>query len=108
MVEHPRITTDPDVMVGKPVIRGTRIALELIIGLLAQGWTEQDILAAFRTSRARTCVPRVCSGPREFGESISDRGSLMRFLADYDTQSNVWYTLTLTHGRTPRCVFNFG
>jgi uncharacterized protein (DUF433 family) len=45
--EHPRIALDPDVMVGKPVIRGTRITVELIIGLLAQGWTEQEILAAY-------------------------------------------------------------
>src|ERR1700736_6627628 len=47
MAEHPRITLDPEVMVGKPVIRGTRITVELIIGLLAQGWTEQDILTAY-------------------------------------------------------------
>lgn len=47
MAEHSRVTLDPNVMVGKPVIRGTRIAVELIIGLLAQGWTEQDILAAY-------------------------------------------------------------
>jgi uncharacterized protein (DUF433 family) len=45
--EHPRITLDPDVMVGKPVIRGTRITVEFTIGLLAQGWTEQEILAAY-------------------------------------------------------------
>lgn len=47
MTEHPRIVLDPDVMVGKPVVRGTRITVELVIGLLAQGWTEQEILAAF-------------------------------------------------------------
>ncbi len=47
MAEHPRVTLDPNVMVGKPVIRGTRITVELIIGLLAQGWAEQDILAAY-------------------------------------------------------------
>ena len=47
MVEHPRIAIDPDVMVGKPVIRGTRITVELILGLLAQGWTDQDIMAAY-------------------------------------------------------------
>jgi uncharacterized protein (DUF433 family) len=45
--EHPRIALDPDVMVGKPVIRGTRITVELIIGLLAQGWADQEILAAY-------------------------------------------------------------
>lgn len=39
-----RITVDPRVLVGKPVIRGTRLSVEFIIGLLADGWSEQDIL----------------------------------------------------------------
>jgi uncharacterized protein (DUF433 family) len=47
VAEHPRIALDPKVMVGKPVVRGTRITVELVIGLLAQGWTEQEILAAY-------------------------------------------------------------
>jgi uncharacterized protein (DUF433 family) len=44
MAEHPRITVDPKVLVGKPVIRGTRLSVELVIGLLADGWTEVDII----------------------------------------------------------------
>ena len=47
MVEHPRITLDPNVMVGKPVIRGTRITVELVLDLLAQGWTKDEIVAAY-------------------------------------------------------------
>lgn len=39
-----RIVLDPDVMVGKPVIRGTRLTVEFILGLLAQGATEDEIL----------------------------------------------------------------
>ncbi len=39
-----RIVVDPEILVGKPVIRGTRLAVEFIIDLLAQGWTETDIL----------------------------------------------------------------
>ena len=39
-----RITTDAAVLVGKPVIKGTRIAVEFVIDLLSQGWTEADIL----------------------------------------------------------------
>jgi len=38
------IDIDPAVLVGKPVIKGTRIAVEFIMDLLAQGWSEQDIL----------------------------------------------------------------
>jgi uncharacterized protein (DUF433 family) len=44
MTEHPRITLAPDVLVGKPVIRGTRLSVEFVIGLMAEGWTETDIL----------------------------------------------------------------
>ena len=40
--EH--IVVDSDVLVGKPVIKGTRISLEFIIERLADGWTEQDLL----------------------------------------------------------------
>jgi uncharacterized protein (DUF433 family) len=39
-----RIAIDPAVLAGKPVIRGTRLAAELIVGLLGQGWSEGDIL----------------------------------------------------------------
>ena len=39
-----RIIVDPGILVGKPVIKGTRLAVEWIIDLLAQGWTETDIL----------------------------------------------------------------
>jgi uncharacterized protein (DUF433 family) len=46
MDEHllQRILIDPEVMVGKPVIRGTRIPVELIVRMLAQGIPESDIL----------------------------------------------------------------
>jgi uncharacterized protein (DUF433 family)/predicted nuclease of predicted toxin-antitoxin system len=39
-----RIVVDPEILVRKPVIKGTRLAVEFIIDLLAQGWTEADIL----------------------------------------------------------------
>jgi uncharacterized protein (DUF433 family) len=39
-----RVVIDPNVLVGKPVIRGTRLAVEFIIDLLAQGWPEDEIL----------------------------------------------------------------
>ena len=39
-----RITVDPSVLVGKPVVKGTRLAVEFIVDLLAQGWTEEEIL----------------------------------------------------------------
>lgn len=39
-----RITIDPAVLVGKPVIKGTRLAVELIVGLLGQGWSVDEVL----------------------------------------------------------------
>ena len=39
-----RITIDPDNLAGKPVIKGTRIAVEFIVGLLADGWAYETIL----------------------------------------------------------------
>jgi uncharacterized protein (DUF433 family) len=39
-----RITVHPKVLVGKPVIVGTRLAVEFILDLLAQGWTQQQVL----------------------------------------------------------------
>ena len=38
------IISDKDILLGKPTIKGTRIAVEHIVGLLAQGWTEGQIL----------------------------------------------------------------
>jgi uncharacterized protein (DUF433 family) len=41
---HERIRIDPQVLSGKPVIRGTRLAVEFIVELLGNGWTEAQIL----------------------------------------------------------------
>ena len=38
------INSDKKVLLGKPTITGTRISVDHIVGLLAQGWTEQQIL----------------------------------------------------------------
>jgi len=42
-----RIAVDPKVMAGKPVIRGTRIPVELIVRMLGQGIPEADILREY-------------------------------------------------------------
>ncbi|HEY3304517.1 MAG TPA: DUF433 domain-containing protein [Candidatus Binatia bacterium] len=47
-----RIEINPKVMLGKPVIRGTRIPIELILRKLSEGATENDLLDAYpRLSR---------------------------------------------------------
>jgi uncharacterized protein (DUF433 family) len=42
-----RIVLDPKILVGKPTVRGTRISVEMILGLLADGWTYETILSEF-------------------------------------------------------------
>jgi uncharacterized protein (DUF433 family) len=42
-----RITMDPEVMTGKPVIQGTRLTVDCILNLLAHGATEKEILEEY-------------------------------------------------------------
>jgi uncharacterized protein (DUF433 family) len=44
---HDRIVIDPKVLVGKPVIKGTRLAVEFILELLAERWTHEQILKSY-------------------------------------------------------------
>lgn len=38
------IQTDPSVLAGKPIIKGTRLSVDFLLDLLAEGWTETQIL----------------------------------------------------------------
>ncbi len=42
-----RIVSDPDILVGKPTVKGTRISVELLLDRLADGWSVEDILEAY-------------------------------------------------------------
>jgi uncharacterized protein (DUF433 family) len=42
-----RIVVDSKILVGKPVIKGTRIAVELVIDLLARGYTQDQIIGQY-------------------------------------------------------------
>jgi uncharacterized protein (DUF433 family) len=44
---YDRIETNPDVMLGKPVIRGTRISVELIVRKFSEGATEAELLDGY-------------------------------------------------------------
>ena len=41
---HEKIIIDPRIIGGKPVVRGTRLAVEFVLELLAQGWSETQII----------------------------------------------------------------
>jgi len=43
-----RITLNPDVMTGKPVIRGTRLTVQFILGLLAHGASVENIIDEYK------------------------------------------------------------
>lgn len=38
------IHSDPEILMGKPVVKGTRLAVDFLVGLFAAGWTEQQVL----------------------------------------------------------------
>jgi uncharacterized protein (DUF433 family) len=42
-----RIVIDPKILVGKPVIRGTRISVEFVVDLLAAGWSHEQVLESY-------------------------------------------------------------
>ncbi|MBP0000748.1 MAG: DUF433 domain-containing protein [Cyanobacteria bacterium SID2] len=45
----PYIYSDPKILLGKPVVKGTRLSVEFILELFAEGWTEQQILESYPT-----------------------------------------------------------
>jgi uncharacterized protein (DUF433 family) len=52
------IGADPAVLVGKPVIKGTRLSVEFVLDLVAQGWAESDIARSYRLEieQVRACA----------------------------------------------------
>ncbi|MEG4318939.1 MULTISPECIES: DUF433 domain-containing protein [unclassified Microcoleus] len=43
------IHSNPKILLGKPVIKGTRISVEFILGLFSEGWTQQQVLENYPT-----------------------------------------------------------
>ena len=44
---HDHIVLDPAILTGKPVVRGTRLSVEFIVGLMTDGWSEADVIANY-------------------------------------------------------------
>lgn len=42
-----RIVVNPQILVGKPVVKGTRLSVEHIVGLLAGGWSMEEVLDSY-------------------------------------------------------------
>ena len=51
------ITADREVLVGKPILKGTRLAVDFILGLIAQGWPDEEIAHNYRLIKeVRACA----------------------------------------------------
>ncbi|HCV30625.1 MAG TPA: hypothetical protein DGO89_10650 [Microcoleaceae bacterium UBA9251] len=48
------IHSNPQILLGKPVIKGTRISVEFILGLFSEGWTQQQVLENYPTLNAES------------------------------------------------------
>lgn len=44
-----KIVSDKNVLAGKPVVKGTRLSVEFLLGLFANGWHEEDVLKNYPT-----------------------------------------------------------
>jgi uncharacterized protein (DUF433 family) len=74
-----RIEIDPEVMLGKPVIRGTRITVEIILEKIAAGFPVEDILSDYpRLTRddvlAAVAYARQAIGTDEFIPRVRGQG----------------------------------
>ena len=47
MTWQDHITSDADVLQGKPIVRGTRLAVDFLLGLFAAGWTSEQVLQSY-------------------------------------------------------------
>jgi uncharacterized protein (DUF433 family) len=65
---HQRITIDPNIMQGKPVIRGTRISVELILRKLGAGMTTDDIIA----DHPRLTADDICAAQAFAADYLAD------------------------------------
>jgi uncharacterized protein (DUF433 family) len=49
---HQYIHSDPAILAGKPIVRGTRLSVEFLLGLFAAGWTPTQVLEEYPTLTA--------------------------------------------------------
>jgi uncharacterized protein (DUF433 family) len=84
-----RITSNPDVMTGKPVVRGTRIPVEMIVRMRAQDISEADILQEYPSLQPddiRAALAYAAETQRQHHEAL-DSIQRRRFKPGKDTSS---------------------
>lgn len=72
------IASDPLVLGGKPVVRGTRLSVDFLLGLFAAGWTQEEVLASYRPLPSNPCAPSSPTQRRPSMTNESSRSSPMR------------------------------
>ena len=72
-----RIVVNPQVLVGKPVVRGTRLSVDFLLGLMAQGWSEAEILRNYPGLEREDLL--ACLGYQ--GEPAGEEQSLLLWVA---------------------------
>jgi uncharacterized protein (DUF433 family) len=81
-----RITVDPDVLVGKPVIKGTRVPVYIIVELVANGMTAKEILKEYPRLKAEDVKAALLYASKlvesEVTRLLSERGRLRHLEAD--------------------------
>jgi uncharacterized protein (DUF433 family) len=65
-----RIVIDPAVLVGKPVVKGTRLSVDFLLGLMAQDWPEAEILRNYPGLTREDLL--AC---REYAAQVDQQGS---------------------------------
>ena len=73
MTTPDRIETNPAIMLGKPVIRGTRVTIELLRRKLAEGATDRDLLEAYPHLTSEDIKAAVAYAP---GRQITNKDQL--------------------------------
>lgn len=68
-----RIVCDPDILVGKPTVKGTRLSVELILGWLAQGWTPEMVVEAYPQLAREDILAALAFAADELREAPSGR-----------------------------------
>ena len=67
MTDPARIILDSAVLAGKPVVRGTRLSVDFVIGLMADGWAEADILRNYPGLCQDDIGRRTCDDTQHIG-----------------------------------------
>ena len=71
------INSDPEILSGKPVVKGTRLSVEFLLGLFAVGWTKEQVLENYPTldsEAIRAVFAFAAEHVREESVSLGSRG----------------------------------